>query len=72
MLLVGVVGSNPSEQMHHIVSIQESEAMRMNPNNWLAVCLSCHDAIEGDAMEGMKIKNWSLSNYENVLNEGLS
>jgi len=72
MMIVGVVESNPSEQMHHIVSIQESKALRMNPNNWLAVCLTCHDAIEGDAMAGMQVKAWSDANYVNVLNEGLS
>jgi 5-methylcytosine-specific restriction endonuclease McrA len=70
-MLVGVIAANSSEQMHHIVSIQESEAMRMNPNNWLAVCLPCHDAIEGDSVAGMAVKQWSLVNYENVLNEGL-
>ena len=70
-MLVGVIAANPSEQMHHIVSIQESEAMRMNPINWLAVCLPCHDLLEGDSMAGMAVKQWSLANYETVLNEGL-
>ena len=72
LMLVGVIAANPSEQMHHIVSIQESESMRMNPDNWLAVCLPCHDAIEGDSVAGMAVKQWSLDNYEKVLNEGLS
>ena len=44
----------------------------MNPSNWLAVCTECHDAIEGDVMQGMQIKAWSDLNYFNVLNEGLS
>ena len=72
MMLVGVIESNPSEDMHHITPIQESEALRMNPSNWLAVCTECHDAIEGDVMQGMQIKAWSDLNYFNVLNEGLS
>jgi len=72
MMLKGVIESNPSMHMHHITPIQESEAMRMNPNNWLAVCIECHDAIEGDVMQGMEIKAWSNANYVNVLNEGLS
>jgi predicted HNH restriction endonuclease len=70
-MIVGVIDANSSEQLHHIISIQESEAMRMNPTNWLAVCLPCHDILEGDAMAGMQVKQWSLANYENVLNEGL-
>jgi hypothetical protein len=71
-MLVGVIAANPSEQMHHIVSIQESELLRMNFNNWLAVCLLCHDLLEGDSVAGMAVKQWSLTNYETVLNEGLS
>lgn len=71
-MLVGVIESNPSMHMHHITPIQESQTMRMNPGNWLAVCVGCHDAIEGDVMQGMKIKAWSDLNYFNVLNEGLS
>ena len=71
-MLVGVITANPSEQMHHIVAITESESLRMNPTNWLAVCVPCHDAIEGDSVAGMEVKQWSLANYETVLNEGLS
>lgn len=44
----------------------------MNPSNWLAVCIECHDAVEGDVMQGMQIKAWSEANYVNVLNAGLS
>ena len=72
MMIVGVIESKPSMHLHHITPIQESEAMRMNPSNWLAVCIECHDAIEGDVMQGMQIKAWSDANYVNVLNEGLS
>lgn len=72
MMLVGVIDANPSMHMHHITPIQESEAMRMNPSNWLAVCIECHDAVEGDVMQGMQIKAWSEANYVNVLNAGLS
>jgi len=72
MMLKGVIESNPSQHMHHITPIQESESMRMNPSNWLAVCIECHDAIEGDVMQGMAIKAWSDANYVKVLNEGLS
>lgn len=71
-MVVGVIEANVSEAMHHIVSISESESMRMNPNNWLAVCAECHDILEGDAMAGMQVKAWSDRNYINVLNEGLS
>jgi 5-methylcytosine-specific restriction endonuclease McrA len=72
MMLKGVIESNPSQHMHHIIPIAESEAMRMNPDNWLAVCIECHEAIEGDQMQGMQIKAWSDVHYINVLNEGLS
>jgi cytochrome c553 len=72
MMLVGVIDSNPSMHMHHITPIKESEALRMNRSNWLAVCIGCHDAIEGDVMQGVQIKAWSDLNYFNVLNEGLS
>lgn len=71
-MVMGVIEANPSEQMHHIISIAESEIMRMNPSNWLAVCLPCHDLLEGDAMAGMHIRKWSDLNYVTVLNEGLS
>lgn len=71
-MLGGVIGANPSEAMHHIISIQNNEALRMNPSNWLAVCASCHDVLEGDELAGMQVKKWSQANYVNVLNEGLS
>ena len=72
MMIVGVVGANASEQMHHIISIQESESQKMNPSNWLAVCIPCHDMLEGDTFAGMQVRQWSDLHYVNVLNEGLA
>ena len=65
------IESNPSEQMHHVVSIAASERKRMDSNNWLAVCMQCHDRLEGNELEGMAVKRWSESHYEDKLNEGL-
>ena len=71
MMVVGVVGSNPSEHMHHIIAITESENMRMNTSNWLAVCSACHDLLEGDSMAGFEVRKWSDLHYVDTLNEGL-
>lgn len=72
MMLHGVGLSNPSEQMHHIVAINVDEGRRMDFDNWLAVCVPCHEALEGDAIAGMQVKQWSKINYIDKLNEGLS
>lgn len=72
MMLHGVELSNPSEQMHHIVAINVDEGKRMDFDNWLAVCIPCHEALEGDVISGMHVKEWSKSNYVDKLNEGLS
>jgi predicted HNH restriction endonuclease len=68
MQTVGLMTANPSEEMHHIVAIVENENKRMDPSNWLALCRSCHEALEYDVMAGMTVKRWSESNYEEVLN----
>jgi len=72
MMLGSVVGANVSVAMHHIVSIAANSSQRMDSFNWLAVCNSCHEAIEGRQIEGMAIKKWSIDNYEAKINEGLS
>jgi len=59
----GVIRANDSESMHHIYPIAEHPQMRMENSNWLALCTHCHNDIEGDILEGLKIKNWSLTNY---------
>jgi hypothetical protein len=70
--MVGSVAeSSPSEEMHHIVSIENDRSRRMDFDNWLAVCKSCHDVLEGDETAGMEVKKWSRDNYVNKLNEGL-
>ena len=72
MMIGSVAESMPSEHMHHIVSINNDSGRRMDFDNWLAVCKSCHDVLEGDETAGMEIKKWSKQNYVNKLNEGLS
>ena len=64
LMLHGVERAQPSEDMHHIHAIKDRPDLRMNRSNWLAVCAPCHEAIEGDAIEGMKIKRWSEENYD--------
>lgn len=64
----GVLHANPSEDMHHIESIADNPKRRMDRGNWLAVCCSCHEELEGDVAAGIEIKRWSESNYEDLLN----
>lgn len=66
-----VIESNSSVEMHHVFSISSNREKRMHSENWLAVCKSCHEALEGNEIEGIKVKRWSEQHYENKLNEGL-
>jgi hypothetical protein len=63
----GVVEANPSRDMHHIQSIADAPGRRMDWNNWLAVCRECHEELEGNPLEGMEVKNWSINNYKWVV-----
>ena len=65
--LFGVVDAKPSRDMHHIHSIASSPERRMDPNNWLAVCFVHHEELEGDPLEGMACKRWSLEHYDKAM-----
>ncbi len=71
VMLYGAVDAKPSKDMHHIHSIRSAPHLRMSPDNWLAVCGPCHEDIEGDEMQGMKVKRWSERAY-NAAMEGSS
>jgi hypothetical protein len=66
-MLYGVTDAKPSKDMHHIHSIRSAPQLRMQRSNWIAVCGPCHEDLEGDAMEGMKVKQWSERAYNAVL-----
>jgi 5-methylcytosine-specific restriction endonuclease McrA len=66
-MVLGVESAAPSRDMHHIVAIKKDPVLRMRRVNWLALCRDCHEAIEGDEVEGMKVKHWSGRNYERAL-----
>ena len=63
----GVIEARISEDMHHIHKISEAPTQRMDWNNWLAVCRECHEELEGNPLEGMKVKKWSVENYKWVV-----
>jgi len=63
VMLYGAVDAKPSKDMHHIHSIRSAPHLRMDPNNWLAVCGPCHEAIEGRELEGTQVKAWSVRSY---------
>ena len=65
---LGVLSAQPSEEMHHVVSIADNPNRRMDSANWLALCRPCHELLEHDVFEGQKIKRWSECNYDNALN----
>ncbi len=67
VMLYGAVDAKPSKDMHHIHSIRKAPHLRMDPSNWLAVCGLCHEAVEGQELEGMKIKAWSERSYNATL-----
>jgi len=67
MMMHGPLASNTSAELHHIVKIIDNPAKRMDKNNWLAVCNSCHNEVEGDIIAGMTVRQWSDTNYDKVL-----
>jgi len=70
MMTVGLLESNPSEELHHIFAIQDHPDYRMVSDNWLAVCHDCHQLLEGQSAEGLRVRRWSDKNYDNLINEG--
>ena len=66
-MLMGVVGSNQSQALHHIVKISDAPKLRMNRSNWLAVCDDCHEMLELDQAKAKRVKQWSDNNYDRVL-----
>ena len=66
-MMHGPLASNTSSELHHIVKIVDNPNRRMDRNNWLAVCNSCHNAVEGDIIAGMTVRQWSDTNYDRVL-----
>lgn len=65
----GVLNANPSRHMHHIIKIRDDESIKMASGNWLAVCIGCHNAVENDVARARVVKNWSMANYERVMNK---
>jgi len=63
------MSANPSRDLHHIVKIVDNRDMKMDSNNWLALCRDCHQEIEGNTSVGYNVKQWSLSNYNEVIND---
>lgn len=68
MNIVGTVEAKPSDDMHHLYPISSYPERRMDSRYWLALCKECHELLERDIREGLTIKQWSLSNYENTIN----
>jgi 5-methylcytosine-specific restriction endonuclease McrA len=66
-MLYGAIDAKPSEDMHHIHSIRNAPHLRMDANNWLAVCGPCHEAVEGRELEGMEVKAWSVRSYNEAM-----
>lgn len=67
-MLLGVIDASASDELHHITSIAASPNNRMNPNNWLALCRPCHEAIEHDTTQGLLIRRWSDNHYDDTIN----
>jgi 5-methylcytosine-specific restriction endonuclease McrA len=63
----GVIDANMSRDLHHIVKIVDNRELRMDSTNWLALCRECHQEIEGNTEVGFQIKQWSLANYNEVI-----
>lgn len=38
----------PATEVHHIVGVDESEALRLNWDNLMSVCDECHDKLDGE------------------------
>ena len=69
-MLYGAMDAKPSKDMHHIASIKQAPHLRMVEFNWTAVCGPCHEALEGNVLDGQLVKRWSVSSYQRAL-EGL-
>ncbi len=68
VMTFGPIEANVSEHMHHIVKITDSPHLRMDWSNWLAVCQACHEQLERDQLQAMKVKAWSVQHYIDTLN----
>ena len=69
VMLYGVMHAQPSRDMHHIAKIKDAPHERMQRTNWLALCRACHEYIEGDVLEGMKVKRWSQEAYHAMVGD---
>ena len=49
----------PSDHVHHIVGIVEDPSKMFDPDNLMALCQPCHDAIHGRVQRS---KSWGASN----------
>ena len=63
VMLYGILEAQPSQDMHHIVAIGVDSAIRMKRFNWLALCRTHHEELEGNEMLGKEVKQWSEANY---------
>ena len=63
-MLYGAVDAKPPKDMHHIASIKQAPQLRMVESNWLAVCRTCHEALEGKQLDGQAVKRWSEMHYD--------
>jgi len=62
-MLYGILEAQPSQDMHHIIAINADPTQRMKRWNWLALCRTCHEHLEGNEQEGKATKRWSEQNY---------
>lgn len=67
VMVYGVMQSLPSAEMHHIRSIKSRPELRMDSDNWLALCRPHHEELENKIDVGIKTKMWSKQNYEKEL-----
>jgi hypothetical protein len=66
-MLYGAIDAKVAVDMHHIASIKDAPHLRMEPSNWLALCRPCHETLEGEVIEGMRVKRWSEANYTHAM-----
>jgi len=67
VMLFGVLGAQPTQDMHHIIAIADSPQHRMARSNWLAVCRMHHEELERDELEGLATRRWSDQNYHRLM-----
>ncbi len=72
VMLYGAIDAKVAVDMHHIASIKDAPHLRMEPSNWLALCRPCHEILEGEVIEGMRVKRWSQDNYTHAMHGGIS